>query len=182
MDRNYNKEFLEITKKVEKGTTLLLHSCCAPCSSAVLLRLAQFFDITVFYYNPNIMDKAEYIKRANEQQRFIDLINIGKTEIETAFPIKVIWGEYYNERFLKMVNGLEQEKEGGSRCKLCYNMRLLKTSEIAKANGFDYFCTTLSVSPYKNTKWINEIGEKLQTEKTKWLSSDFKKEQGSWDY
>lgn len=178
MNRNYNQEFIKIRESVAKGTKLLLHSCCAPCSSAVLLRLAEYFDVTIFYYNPNIMDENEYIKRANEQQRFIDLINTGKTDIKTIAPIKVLFGEYDNNNFLKMVNGLEQQKEGGSRCKLCYDMRLRKTFEVAKEKGYDYFCSTLSVSPYKNAEWLNEIGENLQTDKVKWLTSDFKKKQG----
>ena len=124
------------------------------------------------------MGEEEYIKRANEQKRFIDLVNAGKTEIKPIVPIKIIFGEYNNDAFLKMVKGLEGQKEGGSRCKMCYAMRLNRTFETARENGFNYFCSTLSVSPYKNAEWINEIGETLQTDEVKWLVSDFKKEQG----
>ena len=180
---NYNlilKQNLKELEKSNKIPTLLLHSCCAPCSSAVLFRLCKHFDITIFYYNPNITDEEEYIKRLNEQKKFIDLINQGKVEEITPIkPIKLISCPFEKNEWEKEILGLELEKEGGARCYKCYNFRLTKTAEYAKDNNFDYFGTTLSVSPYKNSLWLNEIGKTLEEKfEIKYLYADFKKENG----
>lgn len=156
----------------DKVPTLLLHSCCAPCSSYVISYLIKYFNITILYYNPNISPKDEYDKRKEEQIRLIN-------EIEHENGLSIIDCDYDNDVFNKIVKGLEAEKEGGSRCHKCYQLRLKKTASIAKEKGFDYFCTTLSVSPYKNSLILNEIGKNLEDEyKVKWLYSDFKKKDG----
>lgn len=149
---------------------LLLHSCCGPCSSAVLERLVDEYDVTVLYYNPNIQPEQEYLKRKAEQLRLI----------EEAYPnVKVLDCDYFGEHFTSKVKGLEKEKEGGARCKMCFSLRLEFCAKKAKENGFDVFATTLSVSPYKNAKLINEIG--LNFSKmygVDYLISDFKKKNG----
>lgn len=159
--------------------TLLLHSCCAPCSSYVLSVLMQHFDITVLYYNPNITDESEYTKRLDEQRRFIDMINNGDTEFFPKSPIKLIDIGFNKSEWEKVVLGLENEKEGCARCYPCYTLRLEKTTMLARKHHFDYFGTTLSVSPYKNSTWLNEIGEALSDKYgIKYLYSDFKKNNG----
>jgi len=153
---------------------LLLHICCAPCSSSVLERLNEFFNITVFFYNPNMDTKQEYEKRKIEAINLINALNL-----ENKNKIEIITLNYIHEEFLHEVLGLEGDKEGGNRCYKCFNLRLKKTASYAKENGFDYFTTTLTVSPYKNAKVLNEIGEKLQNEyNIKYLFSDFKKKDG----
>jgi hypothetical protein len=157
--------------------TLLLHSCCAPCSSEVISRLKDYFDITILYYNPNIEPFNEYQKRKNEQIRFIK---------EFAPEVKMMDIDYDNESFKKISKNLESEKEGGARCHKCYYLRLEKTAILAKQNNFDYFGTTLTVSPYKNSAIINEYGLSLEkkynadTENKPllFLVSDFKKKDG----
>lgn len=147
---------------------LLLHSCCAPCSSSVIEKLSNYFDIIVLYYNPNIMPEEEYIKRKNEQIRFLQKMQIPMLEID-----------YLHDEFLSTVKGMEHLKEHSSRCYKCYKLRLSKTAKLAKENNFDLFCTTLSVSPYKNATWINQIMEELSDfYKIDYLPSDFKKENG----
>ena len=172
---NYHRKMLEIISENEdKGLvpTLLLHTCCAPCSSAVLLKLADHFHITVFYYNPNIEPYDEYVKRKEEQIRFLK-------EFHTVYPIAFLACDYDADAFLKMSKGLESEKEGGIRCHKCYRLRLEKTAQVAKEKGFDYFGTSLTVSPYKNAEKINEIGEELAGKYAlSFLYSDFKKEDG----
>ena len=169
MKRNYDKEMQEIIRGIDGGTKLLLHSCCAPCSSACLERLKDFFSVTVLYYNPNIDDKEEYEKRKAEQIRFLK---------ETG------WAEFLDcdhdaEAFEKMALGMENEPERGARCYRCYGLRLEKTAELAKENGFAYFATTLTLSPYKNAEWLNEIGEKLGGRyEVNYLYTDFKKKGG----
>ena len=159
---------ITINKKVPK---LLLHSCCAPCSSYVLLYLSQYFKITVFFYNPNIMPILEYQRRLEEQKRLL-------TFISSKYPIDFIEGDYDNDSFLEQIKGLEKEPEGHKRCLKCYLLRLTKTAQQA-SNNYDYFATTLTVSPYKNAKIINEIGTSLEKEfKVKYLPSDFKKKDG----
>lgn len=177
---NYHLKFNDILKSVEgKLPTLLLHSCCAPCSSYVLSVLIKHFDITVFYYNPNITDEQEYLKRVEEQKKFIDLINSGETEFQPATKIKFIDAGFNKSEWESVISGLEQEKEGGARCYPCYNLRLQKTCKLALQNNFEYFGTTLSVSPYKNSNWLNQIGEALQTQYgVKYLYADFKKNNG----
>lgn len=147
---------------------LLLHSCCAPCSSAVIERLLPHFNITVLYYNPNIMPEEEYEKRKNEQIRFLQKMNIPMLNID-----------YSHQDYLNAIKGKENLGEHSSRCYECYKLRLSKTALLAKENEFDLFCTTLSVSPYKNATWINEIMQNLSKQfEVDYLPSDFKKENG----
>lgn len=170
MKINYDLELEKIIKS-NKGRkpTLLLHSCCGPCSSACIERLKPFFDITILYYNPNIEPKEEYIKRKEEQIRFINLIK----------DVKFLDCDWENDSFLQMSKGLENEKEGGFRCHKCYDLRLTKTASLASINNFEYFGTTLTVSPYKNSQVINEVGMKIASEfGINYLLSDFKKREG----
>ncbi|MCM1058445.1 MAG: epoxyqueuosine reductase QueH [Firmicutes bacterium] len=179
---NYQKELDKLLARQEKqrtageaAPTLFLHSCCAPCSSYVLEYLCGYFSITVFYYNPNISAAEEYIKRAAEQKRLIKAYN----EEKKGFPIQIVEGEYEPRRFLETVRGLENCPEGGERCFRCYELRLRETAKRAAEGGFDYFCTTLSISPLKNTQKLNEIGRRLSEEYgIPWLPSDFKKKNG----
>ena len=169
MKRNFEQEMLKEMETLEKGTKLLLHSCCAPCSSACLERLKDIFDITVLYYNPNIDSDEEYQKRKAEQIRFLE---------ETGWA-KFIDCDHEKERFVKMAQGLENEPERGKRCYLCYGMRLERTAETAKKLGFDYFATTLTLSPHKNAEWLNELGEwAAKKHFVKYLPTDFKKKGG----
>ena len=166
-----DKELENITKS-NKIPTLLLHACCAPCSSYVLEYLSKYFKITILYYNPNITDKNEYYKRLDELKNFIKKINY-------INPVDIMDIEYNPEDYFNIVKGLEQDKEGGGRCYKCYRLRMDKTAYIAKLNNYDYFTTTLTISPYKNSKWINEIGEHLQDNyNIKYLYADFKKRNG----
>ena len=173
--RNYQKELDSMLSGfAEKDVTpsLLLHSCCAPCSSYVLEYLTQFFSITIYYYNPNISDEEEYLRRINEQQRLI-------RELLVKNPIHFLQGNYEPDRFYQLAQGLEQSPEGGERCFRCYELRLEETAKLAKAQGFDFFTTTLSISPHKNASKLNEIGEMLsQKYDTPYLYSDFKKKNG----
>lgn len=191
MNRNYSKELDEILCKPEnKGKKLFLHSCCAPCSSYVLEYLRPFFQITVFYYNPNITEEPEYRHRVEEQKRLICEFNRG-LEIEEAsgsgdepgskdaYPIHIIEGDYSRELFFERVRGLEDCPEGGARCFACYELRLWETALRAKEQEADYFTTTLTISPLKNAAKINEIGEQIAGETgVAFLPSDFKKKNG----
>ena len=172
---NYQKELdktLEKLTKEERVPKLLLHSCCAPCSSYVLEYLSQYFEITVFYYNPNIYPESEYTKRIWEQQKLID-------ELPAKHPISFMAGPYDKERFYEMASGREHVKEGGARCMKCYELRLREAAKIAKNAGFDYFTTTLSISPLKKAERLNEIGQRLGEEyEVEYLLSDFKKKNG----
>ena len=169
MKENYSKKLENIIKLLDYKPKLLLHSCCAPCSSYVIDYLHKYFDITIFYYNPNIFPKEEYDKRKKEQIRFI----------KNYDDIKFMDCDYDNELYNKLIRGLENEPERGNRCTVCFNLRLEKTADVAVKNSFDYFGTTLTVSPYKNASLINEIGERFSIEKgIKWLYSDFKKNDG----
>ena len=176
--RNFQLELEKIIRSIEKNEkapSLLLHSCCAPCSSYVLEYLASFFDITVLYYNPNISSSEEYRKRMEEEKRLIGIYN----EEKKGYPIKMMDVDHEPEVFYETVKGLEHCKEGGERCFACYELRLRKTVELAKENGFDYFGTTLTISPLKNAQKLNETGERLgELEQVKWLYSDFKKKGG----
>lgn len=201
--RNYQKELEKIIeglaaaqsgKKGSEPPRLLLHSCCAPCSSYVLEYLRPFFRITVFYYNPNISMETEYRKRVAEQKRLIAAYNealLGGCEQNTlpqigersgqmqGYPIDIEDGDYEPACFFEIAKGLEQCPEGGERCFACYELRLRKTSQMAAAEGFDYFTTTLTISPLKNAAKLNEIGERLAEGATvRWLPSDFKKKGG----
>lgn len=173
MKTNYDK-ILEETINELKGRkpSLLLHSCCAPCSTAVITRLKDYFDVTIFYYNPNIEPLEEYLKRKEEQIRLIN-------EISKVNNVDILDCDYDNDKYNALIKGLEKEPERGNRCKVCYLMRMEKTAETASENNYDYFCTTLSVSPYKNAEWINEYGKELENKyNIKWLYSDFKKKDG----
>lgn len=172
---NYQKvldKTLEELIAENRTPTLLLHSCCAPCSSYVLEYLSRYFFITVFYFNPNITEKDEYEKRVKEQQRLI-------SEMPLNNPVKFIEGEYEPKRFYEIAKGLENSPEGGERCFKCYRLRLAEVADTAKAGGFDYFTTTLSISPLKNAQKLNEIGgEESQRVGVPYLFSDFKKKEG----
>lgn len=158
----------EVEKLKGKGKKLLLHSCCAPCSSATLERLKDYFDLTVYYYNPNIDGAEEYALRAVEQKRLCEELDI-----------KCVVNEFNKADFLSIVKGLEKEKEGGARCEKCFYLRLKNTAEFAKANVYDYFATTLTVSPLKNAQVINKLGEEIEREVgVKYLPTDFKKRGG----
>ena len=172
---NYQKQLHKIIDEVQnnsKTPTLLLHSCCAPCSSYVLEYLSQYFKITVFYYNPNISPKEEYIKRVEEQKRLI-------SQLPVKNPVDFIEGDYEPQDFYDIAKGLEQVPEGGERCFNCYKLRLEKTAKLAYDLNMDYFTTTLSISPYKNALKLNEIAEELsEIYSVKNLPSDFKKKEG----
>lgn len=172
---NYQKELEKVINDIvnkNETPTLLLHSCCAPCSSYVLEYLSNYFKITIFYYNPNISPKEEFDKRIEEQKRLIN-------ELPVKNKVEFIEGKYDNDKYEDSIKGLEQEKEGGSRCHICYRLRLEETAKIAKETGFDYFTTTLSISPYKNAKVLNEIGEELgKIYNISYLYADFKKRDG----
>lgn len=175
MKVNYNAIMESIIDKEQQHTkipTLLLHVCCAPCSSAVLERLSKYFKITIYYYNPNISPYEEYEKRICELKRFIE-------EIDINHEISIVEGEYEPEKFEELALGFEQEKEGGVRCSKCYYLRLSKTALAAQQGHFDYFTTTLSISPYKNSDKLNEIGKALEKKYgVAYLYSDFKKKDG----
>ena len=175
MKRNYQKELEELLKKLKEQNTvptLFLHSCCAPCSSYVLEYLSEYFQITVFYYNPNIYPDEEYYKRVEEQKRFIE-------RFPAKHKISFVEGNYDKDRFYAIAKGLELVPEGGERCFACYELRLREAAEYAKERDMDYFTTTLSISPMKNAEKLNEIGEKLVQEYgVKYLTSDFKKKNG----
>ena len=169
---NYDIEMEKQITEFKEGTKLLLHACCAPCSSAVLERIADHFEITIFYYNPNITDEKEYKKRIEEIKRLID-------SIHPKYKVSLIEGKYEPDRFFEMAKGLEKEPERGARCYKCYELRLEETAKIAEELDFPLFCTTLTLSPHKNATWINEIGEELnQKYKPTYLYSDFKKKNG----
>jgi len=172
---NYQKELdklIERLKEEKRVPKLLLHSCCAPCSSYVLEYLSNYFEITIFYYNPNIFPENEYIKRILEQQTLI-------SDMPTKHPVSFLAGHYDRERFFQIAEGLEYLKEGGERCFKCYELRLEEAARIAKEGSFDYFTTTLSISPLKNADKLNEIGNKLADKYgVTYLQSDFKKKNG----
>lgn len=166
------EQIIEENKREHILPSLLLHACCAPCSSACLEYLNKYFNITIYYYNPNISPKSEFDKRLNEEKRLV-------SEMPLENDIDVIEGYYNYDEFLEIAKGLETVPEGGARCFKCYKLRLEKTAKLAKEKGFDYFCTTLSISPLKNSQKINEIGYEVAEEYgVKWLPSDFKKKEG----
>ena len=170
--KNYSIELEKMIQNLKSTPTLLLHSCCAPCSSYVLNYLSKHFKITVLYYNPNISPKEEYEKRKQEQIRLIQ-------EMPFENKVDIMDCDYDNDQFETLVKGLEEEREGGSRCFRCYRLRLEKTALLASQNHYDYFGTTLTVSPYKNSQKLNEIGYDLeQIYHIPYLYSDFKKKEG----
>ena len=153
---------------------ILLQSCCAPCSTAVIERLVEDFDITILYYNPNIYPEEEYLKRKNEELKYIEIFNKKNTD-----KIKFFDCDYESEKFYQKTKGFENEREGGARCAICFRLRLEKTAELARQNDFDVFGTTLTVSPHKNAELINGIGLELQKEyDVEFLVSNFKKQNG----
>ena len=172
---NYQKELeklIEQLTKEQRVPKLLLHSCCAPCSSYVLEYLSNYFEITVFYYNPNIFPENEYTKRILEQQTLI-------SDMKVKYPVSFLAGNYDRDRFFQIAEGLEHLREGGERCFKCYELRLEEAAKIAEAAGFDYFTTTLSISPLKNADKLNEIGTRLADKYgVQYLQSDFKKKNG----
>ncbi|MBP5593797.1 epoxyqueuosine reductase QueH [Pseudobutyrivibrio sp.] len=172
---NYQKELDKLIAEFEKEgqvPSLLLHSCCGPCSSYCIEYLSQFFSITVFYYNPNIYPDEEYYHRVKEQQRFIN-------EFPAKHKVSFIEGDYDTDRFYEMAKGLENEPEKGARCHKCYDLRLRRTAEVALEKGFDFFTTTLTISPMKDSQILNEIGFSIAEELgARWLPSDFKKKEG----
>ena len=178
---NYQRELDQLLGNLrEEGRvpTLLLHSCCAPCSSYVLEYLRQYFDITVLYYNPNITEREEYEKRAAEQKRLIREMN-EEADGDCKNRILAEEGRYDPERFFAAAKGLELVPEGGERCFKCYEIRLREAARIAREQGFDYFTTTLTISPLKNADKLNEIGNRLAEEYgVAFLPSDFKKKNG----
>ncbi len=175
MKENYSIVLEKTLKEIAASGArprLLLHSCCGPCSSYVLEYLAPYFDITVFYYNPNISPETEFRFRAEEQRRLL-------AEMSLPVPVSFLLGEYEPELFYTMAKGYETEPEGGERCFSCYRLRLARTAKAAAEGGFDYFTTTLSISPHKNAQVLNEIGRELAEEYgAAYLFSDFKKKNG----
>ena len=175
MNKNFDKLLEEIIKKHEDHNEVprvMLHSCCAPCSSYVIEYLSNYFYLTIFYYNPNISPEDEYIKRKNEQIRLIN-------EVDTKYKVDIIDCDYDNDLYESSISGLENEPERGRRCDVCFRLRLEKTAKVAKKLGYDYFGTTLTVSPYKNCLLLNEIGLELANKfDIKFLVSDFKKKNG----
>lgn len=170
---NYQKWLDEtIAGLGERAPSLLLHACCAPCSSYVLEYLSEYFNITLFYYNPNISPEAEYRKRRNEAKRLI-------AEQPAKYPVGFAEGTYAPELFFETVKGHEADPERGERCTLCYRMRLEETAKYASENGFEWFTTTLSLSPYKDAQRLNAIGAEMEEKYgVKYLHSDFKKRGG----
>lgn len=172
--QNYQAMLDEIlaTECQGRRPTLLLHACCAPCSSYVLEYLAPHFEITLFFYNPNISPAEEHRKREEELRRLVD-------EMGLSERVKILIGDYEPEHFDELAKGREALPEGGARCRDCYRLRLAKTAKLAAERGFDYFTTTLSISPHKRADWLNEIGtEEAKANGTKYLPSDFKKKNG----
>ena len=171
---NYDRMCMAVIRQqtaAGRVPTLLLHSCCAPCSSATLEWLSQYFQITVFYYNPNIAPEGEFQKRLAEQRRLI-------AHQPSVHPVQLIAGDYEPAAFAAVAKGYEDCPEGGARCMRCYRQRLEKTAALAKEMSFDYFCTTLSISPLKDAQKINAIGQSVGEQYgVAWLPSDFKKQE-----
>lgn len=169
LKQNYDKIFQDLLKTTQEGTSLLLQVCCAPCSTAVLERLLDHFQVTLFFDNPNIYPEAEYERRKNEVKRLAD----------TVFDLPFQASAYDPKRFYQAVDHYAHLKEGSARCFSCYRLRLEETARVAKAKGFEYFGTTLSISPHKNARVLNYLGQKLaKTYGVKFLYSDFKKKGG----
>ena len=173
--KNYQ---IELDKEIEKITesgelpSLLLHSCCGPCSSYVLEYLSKYFNVTVLYFNPNIYPKEEYLHRLREQERII-------AELPALNKVSLMESDYNYDEFLNFTKGFESEREGGTRCDKCFRLRLQKTAQLAAENDFDYYTTTLSVSPHKNSQLLNAIGEELsEAYGVRHLPADFKKREG----
>ena len=172
IQRNYQKELDELIKTQKGKKRLLLHCCCAPCSSYVLEYLHGFFDITIYFYNPNITEEPEYQKRKEELKRYLAEVSFGE-------EIQMMDADYEPDKFIEMAKGHEKDPERGPRCEKCFVLRLTKTAEKAREGNYDYFCTTLSISPHKNAPLLMKIGEELAKEYgVPYLPSDFKKKNG----
>lgn len=172
MKTNAQKNMDAIIENLSSTPTLLIHACCAPCSSYVIEYLSKYFHINILYYNPNITNAEEYNYRLSEEERLIN-------ELPVKNPVKLIKGDYNPEVFMEAVKGLENEPEGGKRCEKCFELRLREAAEKCRETGADYFLTTLTISPLKNAEKINEIGSRIADEyKVKYLPSDFKKKNG----
>ena len=175
---NYQKQLEEVLKRMKeegKRKRLLLHACCAPCSSYCLEYLREAFALTVFFYNPNLTEQEEYRRRVEEEKRLIDLMN-GQ---EGSSQIEILEGRYEPERFLEAAKGLETCKEGGERCVRCFALRLGETARVAAEGGFDFFTTSLTISPLKNSALLNRIGaQEGERYGVRFLPSDFKKNNG----
>ena len=172
--RNYQKELDKIIEGLGQETvpTLLLHACCAPCSSYCIEYLSEYFKITLFFYNPNLNEREEYERRKEEAKRFVEAF-------PAKHPVSFLEGPYNVSDYLEGINGLEGEPEGGKRCLKCFEMRLKEAADTAKRLGLDYFTTTLTISPHKNAEVLNTLGEKIAAETgTRFLPSDFKKKNG----
>lgn len=179
---NYDLLFNQLAEKVkgQKPPKLLLHVCCAPCATYCLTRLLPYFDITLYYSNDNITVDGEWKKRLEEVHKLVNVINGGEFEVKGIENLKLVVKQLESDRFFNASKGLEKEKEGGARCKECFNLRLGDAVQYAEENGFDYVATTLTVSPYKNSRLLNEIGLLLTSNcgQLQWLPSDFKKHNG----
>ena len=179
MNVNYDNLFLEIKQATQqKHAKLLLHVCCAPCATYCLAQVLDTFDVTLYYANDNITDKTEWHKRLAEVEKLVSIVNSGKFEVAPRHPLKLVVQDFDSARFFQAAQGLEQEREGGARCEKCFNLRLSDAKSYAERHNFDIFGTTLTVSPYKNSQLLNQIGQSLQTENLLWLPSDFKKRDG----
>ncbi len=178
---NYDKLLLATIDQLKESNAkpkLLVHVCCAPCTTYCLTQLLEAFSVTLYYANDNIYPESEWKKRLIELEKLARLIEKGEYENFAACKIELVAPKYSPQNFVCAAKGLEGEKEGGGRCTKCFEMRLTDTRDYALANGFDYFATTLTVSPYKNSRLLNEIGTSLQKENLLWLPADFKKRNG----
>lgn len=173
MNRNYQKELDRIIqKRGQKTPRVLLHSCCGPCSSSVLEYITQYFDVTLLWYNPNLYPKEEFDRRFKTQVELIEKMGL-------ADKVDILAESWKSEDYYRRIKGLEDEPEGGKRCVECFRLRLLETARLAKHYGYDYFCTTLTLSRHKDAVLINSIGEEIaRATGVSWLPSDFKKRNG----
>lgn len=178
MNVNYDRLFEQEKARLSGTPKLLLHVCCAPCATYCLTQVIDAFDVTLLYSNDNITARAEWDKRLAEVRKLVDIVNSGKFVVAPKAPVKLAVKEADPAEFFAVSRGLENEKEGGARCAKCFAMRLQNAQNYAAVHGYDYFATTLTVSPYKNSRLLNEIGLDLQTDLLKWLPSDFKKRGG----
>ena len=190
VNRLHNKELMTTNDKTaqENNDTssktayvykkLLLHACCAPCSTYCLTQVLPHFDVTLYYANDNITCREEWDKRLGELVKLVDIVNEGRFVVDAPIALKLVVKPFDPERYYNIANGYETEKEGGLRCTRCFGLRLSDTRNYAADNGFDYFGTTLTVSPYKNSQILNETGQSFETDMLKWLPSDFKKRGG----
>lgn len=183
---NYDVLFGKLVAEIEKSSQkseyvhkkLLLHACCAPCSTYCLTQVLPHFEVTLYYANDNITDRDEWQKRLDQLVKLVGIVSEGKFDVQPVAPLRLVVRDFAPERFFATAKGLEQAPEGGARCDKCFRLRLGDTAEYAERHGFDYFGTTLTVSPYKNSKLLNAVGEELATGNVLWLPADFKKRDG----